>query len=159
MIQNTCFRCSPKYGVNLKHDCVNECRCFLTVLTCSFTLELKMKMNEEEMLSVFSTALVADVGFGRCLLFYQIKLVLINSMYRFCSFLHRCNGLCLKVAHGLRFHFHQHGNFFASLSFVTVSERSSHWRCSSKPLYHKLLSWTFVLKIYERHLGRSSIIL
>ena len=53
--------------VNFKHDCVNGCRCFPTVSTCSFTLELPIHIqNEEKMLSVFSTALVADVGFGRC---------------------------------------------------------------------------------------------
>ena len=53
--------------VNFKHDCVNGCRCFPTVSTCSFTLELPVHIqNEEEMLSVFSTALVADVYFGWC---------------------------------------------------------------------------------------------
>ena len=32
-----------------------------------FTLELLIHIqNEEEMLYVFSTALVADIGFGRC---------------------------------------------------------------------------------------------
>ena len=67
------------------------------VSTCPFTLELLVHIqNEEEMLSMFSTALVADVGFGRCWLFYQIKLVLINCIYKYCTFLHHCNGLFLK---------------------------------------------------------------
>ena len=57
----------PSIDVNFKRDCVNGFRCFPTVSTCSFTLELPVHIqNEEEMLSVFSTALVADVGFGRC---------------------------------------------------------------------------------------------
>ena len=56
----------PSIKVNFKHDCVNGCRCFPTVLKCSFTSELPVHIqNEEEMLSVFSTALVAGVGFGR----------------------------------------------------------------------------------------------
>ena len=57
----------PSIKVNFKHDCVNGCRCFPTLSTCSFTSELSVHIqNEEEMLSVFSTALVADVGFGQC---------------------------------------------------------------------------------------------
>ena len=90
----------PSIEVNFKHDCINGCRCFPTVSTCSFTLELPVHtQNEEEMLSVFSTTLVADVGFGRCQLFYQIKLVLINCIYNYCIFLHQCNGLFLKVSY------------------------------------------------------------
>ena len=57
----------PSIEVNFKLDCVNGYRCFPTVSTCSFTLELPVPIqNEQEMLPVFSTALIADVGFGRC---------------------------------------------------------------------------------------------
>ena len=56
----------PSIKVNFKYNCVNGCRCFPTVLICSFTSELPVRIkNEEEILSVFSTALHADVGFGR----------------------------------------------------------------------------------------------
>ena len=65
----------------------------------------------------------------------------------------------LKLLMILKFHIDQHENLFASLCFVAVSERSSYWQCSSKLLSHKLLSWTFVFKIFEKYKGRSSILL
>ena len=162
-MHNTCFRCSapPSIEVNSKHHCVNGCRCFPTVSTCSFTLELYSAhiQNEKEMLSVFSAALVADVGFGRCYLFCQIKFMLINCIYKYCIFYINVLGCFLKLFMVLRFQTGQHEKLFASLSFVIVSERSSHWRCSSKTLSHKLSSWTFLLKIFDTYLGRSSILL
>ena len=111
------------------------------------------------MLSVFSTALVADVGVGRCSLFYQIKLVLINCIYKYCTFLHKCIGCFLKLLMVLMFQTDQRETLFASLYFITVSERSSHWQCFSKPLSHKPSRWMFVLKIFEKYLRRSSILL
>ena len=58
---------TPSIEVNFKHDCINGCRCFPTVSTCSFALELLVHIqNDKEILSVFSTALVAGVGFGPC---------------------------------------------------------------------------------------------
>ena len=60
------LRAPPSIEVNFKYNCVNGCRCFPTVLICSFTSELPVRIkNEEEILSVFSTALHADVGFGQ----------------------------------------------------------------------------------------------
>ena len=57
----------PSIKVNFKYNCENGCRCFPTVLICSFTSELPVHIkNEDEILSVFSTALAADVCFGWC---------------------------------------------------------------------------------------------
>ena len=57
----------PSIKVNFKYNCENGCRCFPTVLICSFTSELPVHIkNDDEILSVFSTALAADVCFGWC---------------------------------------------------------------------------------------------
>ena len=48
----------PTIGVNFKHDCVNGCRCFPTVSSCSFALGFPVHNQSEG-------ELVADVGFGR----------------------------------------------------------------------------------------------
>ena len=37
----------PSIEVNFKHDCVNGCRCFLTVSTCSFTSELPVGIQDK----------------------------------------------------------------------------------------------------------------
>ena len=37
----------PSIEVNFKQDCVNGCRCFPTVSTCSFTLELPVHIQNK----------------------------------------------------------------------------------------------------------------
>ena len=89
----------------------------------SINIELPVHIqNEEEMLSVLSTALALD-GAN-----YSIKLnfVLINCIYKYCTFYIKVVGCFLKLLMVLKFHIDQHEKLFAGLCFVTVSGRSSH---------------------------------
>ena len=124
------------------------------------TLELLVHIqNEEEMLSMFSTALDADIGFGRCYLFYQIKLVLINCMYKYCTFLPQCNELFLKVAHGFKWLYSSVRKvIFQFMLHYSFREKKSLSKFFKTPAPHKLFSRAFVLKIFEKYLGRSSIL-
>ena len=63
----------PAFGVPTKikvlfnHGCPKSCRCFPTVCTCSFSSIIPIHVkDDEEMVTMFETALLGDVGFGRC---------------------------------------------------------------------------------------------
>ena len=63
----------PAFGVptiievSFNHGCPKSCRCFPTVFNCSFSLIIPIHVkDDEEMVILFETALLGDVGFGRC---------------------------------------------------------------------------------------------
>ena len=63
----------PVFGVPTKievlsnHGCPKGCKCFPTVSTCSFSLSTSIHVKDnKEMVTMFGTALLNDVGFGRC---------------------------------------------------------------------------------------------
>ena len=59
----------PAFGVPTKIEvsCPKSCRCFPAVFTCSFSLIITIHVkDDEEMVTMFKTALLGDVGIGRC---------------------------------------------------------------------------------------------
>ena len=61
------FGVPAKIEVSFNHRCPKSCSCFPTVSTCSFSLIIPIHVkDDEEMVTMFETALLGDVGFGRC---------------------------------------------------------------------------------------------
>ena len=61
------FGVPTKIEVLVNHGCPKSSRCFPTVSTCSFSLIVPIHVkDDEEMATMFETALLGDVGFGRC---------------------------------------------------------------------------------------------
>ena len=60
-------------------------------------------------------------------------------------------GCFLKLLMVLRFHIDQHEKLFSSLCFIAVSEKSSHWWCSSKTLR--------IMQIYSHNSQNLSVII
>ena len=61
------FGVPTKIEVSFNHGCQKSCRCFPTVSTCSFSLIIAIHVkDDEQMVTMFETALLGDVGFGRC---------------------------------------------------------------------------------------------
>ena len=61
------FGVPTKMEVSFNHGCLESCRCFPTISTCSFSLNIPIHVKyDEEMVTMFGTALLGDVGFGRC---------------------------------------------------------------------------------------------
>ena len=62
------FDLPPQITVSFKHDCQNQgmCRCFPTVSTCSYTVDIPVHINDEATLEAFTRGLSEDIGFGRC---------------------------------------------------------------------------------------------
>ena len=127
----------PSIEINFKHNCVNGCRCFPTVSTCSLYIRVtnpypKWRGN---VIRVFNS-----ISYRHWL--WTVLIILLNQtcVDKLCiqifPFLQQCNGLFLKVAHGfLRDHIDQYEKLFFSLCFITVSEKRSHWRNLSKALH------------------------
>ena len=56
-----------QYEVSFNHGCPESCRCFPTVSTCSFSLNIPIHVkDDEEMITMFGTAVLSDTGFGCC---------------------------------------------------------------------------------------------
>ena len=61
------FGVPTKIEVSFNHGCPKSCRCFSTVSTCSFSSIIPIHVNDdEEILTMFETASLGDVGFDRC---------------------------------------------------------------------------------------------
>ena len=61
------FGVPTKIEVSFNQGYAESCRCFPTVSTCSFSLNIPIHVkDDEEMVTMFGKALLADVGFGRC---------------------------------------------------------------------------------------------
>ena len=61
------FGAPTKTEVLFNHECLESCRCFPTVSTSSFSLNIPICVkDDEEMVTMFGTALLRDIGFGRC---------------------------------------------------------------------------------------------
>ena len=63
----------PAFGVPIKieisfnHGCRKGCRCFPRVPSCSFSLITPIHVkDDEEMVTMFETALLGDIGYGSC---------------------------------------------------------------------------------------------
>ena len=88
--------------------------------------------------------------------------MLINCIYKYCTLLHRCNWLLLKVAYGFKVSYWSGWKVICQFKFCySFREKQSLMVgvLQTKLLFHKLLSWKFVFKIFEKYLGRSSILL
>ena len=60
------FGVPTKIEVSFNHGCPKSCRCFPTVSTCPFSLIIPIHVkDDEEMVTMFETALLGDVGFGQ----------------------------------------------------------------------------------------------
>ena len=60
------FGVSTKIEVSFNHGSPKSCRCLPTVSTCSFSLIIPIhEKDDEEMVTMFETALLGDVGFGQ----------------------------------------------------------------------------------------------
>ena len=58
---------TKKIEVSFNHGFPKSCRCFPIVSTCSFSLIIPIRVkDDEEMVTMFETALLGDIGFGRC---------------------------------------------------------------------------------------------
>ena len=61
------FGVPTKIEVSFNHGSPKSCRCFSTVSTCSFSSIIPIHVNDdEEILTMFETASLGDVGFDRC---------------------------------------------------------------------------------------------
>ena len=63
------FGLPPHITVSFKYDCQNQwtCRCFPTLSTCSYSVDIPVHINNDEaMLQAFTRGLSEDIGFGRC---------------------------------------------------------------------------------------------
>ena len=61
------FGVPTKTEVSFNHGCPKSWRCFPTVYTCLFSLIIPIRAkDDEEMVTMFETALLSDVGFARC---------------------------------------------------------------------------------------------
>ena len=61
------FGVPTQFEASFNHGCRESCRCFPTVSTCSFSLNVSIHVkNDEEMVTMFGTALLGDIGFGSC---------------------------------------------------------------------------------------------
>ena len=61
------FSVLTKVGVSFNHGCPESCRCFPAVSTSPFSLNIPIHVKDnDEMVTMFGTALLGDVGFGRC---------------------------------------------------------------------------------------------
>ena len=61
------FGVPTKIEVSFNHGCPKYCRYFPTFPTFSFSLIIPIHVKDDEkMVTMFETALLSDVGFGRC---------------------------------------------------------------------------------------------
>ena len=56
----------PAIELTFNHKCPPGCKCFPTVSTCALTLDIPVHVREDEILTIFSTAIINSIGFGRC---------------------------------------------------------------------------------------------
>ena len=53
-----------KIDVSFNHGCPNQCRYFPTISTCSYRLSIHIYVKDDEMVTMFATALLGNVDFG-----------------------------------------------------------------------------------------------